>query len=161
MRLTEEHIQKIRELYPDHTGKDIAELIGCSKESVSVYARRLGLAHSAELLQEMKRKRTAAATASRTPETYKKIAEKMRRVRLAETTRKLSGMAQTTKCQIRLLPSKTRKYMTSIVYRCNYFRYGDPDDAVLYYDSETKRSAKVEEFAAKKYGIKFLPADDD
>ena len=89
-----------------------------------------------------------------------RISEGMKRFYRKERFRILSGE----KPQSKLLspfPGKMRKYMSDLCYKKGYFHIGKLHDGILYYDNDTRRCKISEENGARRYGIKFLSAEEE
>jgi len=159
--MTEEQRHLIEELYPNHSSREISVKIGAHKSSVIRYAAQNGLKHTPETTERLRRKVRDSMIASRTKDVYKKIGEKRKRMILCERLRLLQGERQRTKLRISTLPQNVRNRIASLCHVFNYFRGDDLNERVVFYDSETKRNAKAEKFAMRKYHIRFENAEHD
>lgn len=157
--MTEEQKQKIIELYPTHSASEISKIIGLNRCRINYFANKQGIKHTERTLERIKHDRTAKGVAAHKKNSWKKAAEKRRRTYKMEMLRLLSGQEKQTKIIISVLSYKCRRRMIMLCNMFNYFRDEDINKAVVYYDKETRRSARAEKYAAEKYGIKFVNAE--
>lgn len=157
--MTEEQKQKIMDLYPTHSASEIGDIIGLNRSRVSAYASKYGIKHTEETWKRIKHERTAKGVAAHNKDSWKKAAEKRHRTYKMELMRLLSGQEKQTKIIVSVLSRKCRRRMIMLCNTFNYFRDEDINKAVVYYDKETRRSARAEKYAAEKYGIKFVNAE--
>ena len=157
--MTEEQKQKIIELYPTHSASEISKIIGLNRCRINYFANKQGIKHTERTLERIKHDRTAKGVAAHKKNSWKKAAEKRRRTYKMEMLRLLSGQEKQTKIIISVLSYKCRRRMIMLCNTFNYFRDEDINKAVVYYDKETRRSARAEKYAAEKYGIKFVNAE--
>lgn len=157
--MTEEQKQKIIELYPTHSASEIGKIIGLHKSGINSFANKQGIKHTERTLERIKYERTAKGVASHNKDSWKKAANKRRRIYKMEMLRLLSGQEKQTKLTVSVLSFKCRRRMTMLCNTFNYFRDEDINKAVVYYDKETRRSARAEKYAKEKYGINFVEAD--
>lgn len=157
--MTEEQKQKIIELYPTHSASEISKIIGLNRCRINYFANKQGIKHTERTLERIKHDRTAKGVAAHNKNSWKKAAEKRRRTYKMEMLRLLSGQEKQTKIIVSVLSRKCRRRMIMLCNTFNYFRDADINKAVVYYDKETRRSARAEKYAAEKYGIKFVNAE--
>ena len=157
--MTEAQKQKIIELYPTHSASEISKIIGLNRCRINYFANKQGIKHTERTLERIKHDRTAKGVAAHKKNSWKKAAEKRRRTYKMEMLRLLSGQKKQTKMIISVLSYKCRRRMIMLCNTFNYFRDEDINKAVVYYDKETRRSARAEKYAAEKYGIKFVNAE--
>lgn len=157
--MTEEQKQKIIELYPTHSASEIGKIIGLGKSRVNRFANKQGIKHTEITLERIKHERTAKGVAAHNKDSWKKAAEKRHCTYKMELMRLLSGQEKQTKIIVSVLSRKCRRRMIMLCNTFNYFRDADINKAVVYYDKETRRSAKAEKYAKEKYGINFVEAD--
>ena len=158
--MTEEQKQKIIELYPTHSASEISKIIGLNRCRINYVANKQGIKHTERTLERIKHDRTAKGVAAHKKNSWKKAAEKRRRTYKMEMLRLLSGQEKQTKIIISVLSYKCRRRMIMLCNTFNYFRDEDINKAVVYYDKETRRSARAEKYAKEKYGINFVEADE-
>lgn len=158
--LTEEQKHKISELYPEHSAKEIGEVLGINRNRINDYARKNGIRHTPEAWQRIKRCRVIDALRGHTKESYLKGAATRKRTYRSEMLRLLGGQRKETRITVSVLSQKCRRRMIMLCNQHNYFRDEDINEAVVYYDSETKRCPAAERYASEKYGIKFVEADE-
>ena len=157
--MTEEQKQKIIELYPTHSASEIGKIIGLGKSRINFFANRQGIKHTERTLERLKHERTVKSIAAHKKDSWKKAADKRRRTYKMEMLRLLSGQEKQTKIIVSVLSFKCRRRMIMLCNTFNYFRDEDINKAVVYYDKETRRSARAEKYAHEKYGINFVEAD--
>ena len=157
--MTEEQKQKIIELYPTHSASEISKIIGLNRCRINYFANKQGIKHTERTLERIKHDRTAKGVAAHKKNSWKKASEKRRRTYKMEMLRLLSGQEKQTKIIVSVLSRKCRRRMIMLCNTFNYFRDADINKAVVYYDKETRRSARAEKYAAEKYGIKFVNAE--
>ena len=158
-KFTDEQRHIIAKLYPQRSSREIAELLNVGKSCVVNFAKKNNLHHTEECIQRLRHERTMKSIKARTAETYRKISVTRHRTYLSERLCLLSGKKKETKIIVSILPPKCRRRMTMLCTKFNYFRDEDTNKAVVYYDSETRRNSKAEQYAQEKYGIKFVSAD--
>lgn len=156
--MTDKQKELIRQLYPDHITREICDIVGLRANTINEYALRHGIRHSEETWQRITHNRVSACNKAHTKESYRLAAKAIKAKYQSEMFRLLSGQKKQTRMTISILPPKCRMRMSALCYRDNYFRGDDLNDAVLYYDEHTTRNARSEEYAKKKYGIRFEKA---
>lgn len=155
-RVTEEQRRLITEVYADHTMKETARIVGVSTDTVYRQVARLGLRHSEAFEKEIWNRRYQHNVGTAWPEEKKtSVSEKLRKIIARERRRILFGEQQKTRRRLVMLPKRVARYLRHACETYGYFRSDDPNRTVLYYDSQTRRSAKTEAWAAKKHGIRF------
>lgn len=151
---------KVKELYPTMSAKEISKLTGVHSATIWRIAKSQGLSHNEEtqkrlnmpMLQNLKSgdKRTY------TPEEKAKRSKSQKKLWGLERTRLIYGMKQKTKHHISLVPRRITQVMYNLRVRRKYF-YADSNSLTLYYDSLTDRSID-EQYYIDKYGFKFVEA---
>lgn len=157
--MTEAQKQKIIELYPTHSASEIGDIIGLNRSRVNAYASKYGIKHTEEAWKRIKHDGAMKGVAAHKAKSWQRAADKRRRTYKMEMLRLLSGQEKQTKIIISVLSYKCRWRMIMLCNTFNYFRDEDINKAVVYYDKETRRSARAEKYAAEKYGIKFVNAE--
>ena len=148
----------IARLYPHMTASEVARETGMCKSTVNRWARRLGVAHSPETLERIAREQAARRAKSWTAETARKRAEATRRRRRMDELRILSGQPQETRFRFKRMPLRCYKAIWHYVNHRGYFQV-DGEPYSLYYDGQTRRTP-LEDRAAARHGLRFLPADE-
>lgn len=151
---------KVKELYPTMSAKEISKLTGVCSTTIWRIAKSQGLSHNEEtqkrlnmlMLQNLKSgdKRTY------TPEEKAKRSKSQKKLWALERTRLIYGMKQKTKHHISLVPRRITQVMYNLRVRRKYF-YADSNSLTLYYDSLTDRNID-EQYYIDKYGFKFVDA---
>ena len=149
----------IARLYPHMTASEIARETGMCKSTVNHWARRLGVAHSPETLERIAREQAARRATAWTAETARKRAEATRRRRRMDELRILSGQPQETRFRFKRMPRRCYKAIWHYVNHRGYFQV-DGEPYSLYYDGQTRRTP-LEDRAAARHGLRFLPADGE
>ena len=149
--------ETVRRLYPAMTASEIGLEYGLCPSTVRSWAHRLGVGHTPETLERIRREQEANRAKGRTAEAGRKRAIVWKRRRRMDELRVLSGLPPKTGHRFKKMPLKCYK---AIWYYVNYRGYFQVDGELynLYYDGQTRRTP-FEERAASKYGIRFLPAD--
>ena len=148
----------VRRYYPDMTAPEICARFGYSKTRINMWARRLGVRHSAETEERIRQENIARLAEAKKHIDYKAMGEKWKRKRRMDELRVLSGLPQRTRLKFAALSTQGRQTVWRMVRKHNYFQM-DGEPRTLYYDGETHRTP----FEARhriKYGIRFMPADD-
>lgn len=147
-KLEQWKIDYIREHKNDYPRKKVCEVVGASERTVLAYVRKFG-------------GRIKALRDPVPPETKVFMSEQRKAIFRSEMRRFMSGEPQRTKTHLRIVPPKTRQALWKLCMRYNYFQGKRGDTSLrLYYDAETRR-AESEAYFTKKYGIKFVAADDE
>lgn len=138
-------------------------LLGNNIMSLKKRAFRIKAKHSEETLKRIHHRiRHENILFTRTPTAIQKRKNYLRRIRIVEIERLLSGQKQLTRKKYSIVPRRAQKAVTHLCYKYNYFRLDD--QLTLYYDSETRRLEDRrnggESYYTKKYGIKFKQADE-
>ena len=124
----------VRRYYPDMTAPEICARFGYSKTRINMWARRLGIRHSAETEERIRQENMARLAEAKKHIDYKAMGERLKRKRRMDELRVLSG-----------LPQRTFQM--------------DGEPRTLYYDGETRR-VHTEARLAKKYGLYFVAAEN-
>lgn len=157
--MTEAQKQKIIDLYPTHSASEIGDIIGLNRSRVNAFASKYGIKHTEEAWKRIKHDKAMKGVAAHKAKSWQCAADKRRRTYKMEMLRLLSGQEKQTKIIISVLSYKCRRRMIMLCNTFNYFRDEDINKAVVYYDKETRRSARAEKYATEKYGIKFVNAE--
>lgn len=156
----EELWNKVKELYPTMSAKEISRLLGVSYPNVWRIAKCLGLSHDGETQKRINKKRLRNLKTGNkrvfTSEDRAKLSKSQRKLWGLERTRVIYGMKQKTKHHISLVPRRVAQAMYNLRVRRKYF-YSDFNSLTLYYDSQTDRSID-EQYYENRYGLKFVEA---
>ncbi len=159
---------KFRELYPVSYDREMAEWFGILSFSVKTYAAILGLKKDVSAICRRQRVENdayrhgyLARLRETDPERYddvrRRIAETMRKKWKRARREKLYAMKPTTRLQATPLIEAAYRYKYHVCYVHDYF--ADPDHPYwICYDSQTRRSAKVEE-NAKARGFEIVEGE--
>lgn len=153
----------LREHYATEPTRDVAKAIGRSAAGVRYRCRMLGLKKDPDWLSEAATKRATTIWQS-IGENEKairmdKVADTRRKTLASEYRRAAFGLPQRTRMKLRLSDGKKRRYRTSCRYLFGYVLFQDEPNAI-YYDVNTRRSARVERYAKEKYGINVLNIEE-
>ena len=130
-----------------------------NRSRVNAFASKYGIKHTEEAWKRIKHDKAMKGVAAHKAKSWQCAADKRRRTYKMEMLRLLSGQEKQTKIIISVLSYKCRRRMIMLCNTFNYFRDEDINKAVVYYDKETRRSARAEKYATEKYGIKFVNAE--
>lgn len=146
----------VRAYYPTMTAPEICARFGYSKTRVNMWARRLGVRHSAETEERIRQENMARLAEAKKHIDYKAMGERLKRKRRMDELRMLSGLPQRTRFKFAALSTQGRQTVWRMVRKHNYFQM-DGEPRTLYYDGETRR-VHTEARLAKKYGLHFVAA---
>lgn len=149
----------VRRYYPDMTASEISARFGYSKTRINTWAKRLGIRHSPETEERIMKESADRLTEARRNMDHKAAHDKWRRRRKLDEIRIMSGLRQKTRFKFATLSTQGRQTVWRFVRDFNYFTI-DGERNTLYYDSETHRTP-FEARHEKKYGIRFMPADEE
>ena len=148
----------VRRYYPTMTAAEISARFGYSKTRINTWAKRLGLRHSAETDERIKAENMLRLVEAKKHIDYKAMGERWKRKRRMDELRVLSGLPQRTRFKFAKLTTQGRQTVWRMVRKHNYFQVsGEP--RTLYYDGDTRR-VYTEARLAKKYGLRFVAAED-
>lgn len=151
---------KVKELYPTMSAKEISRLLGVSYPNVWRIAKCLGLSHDEETQKRINKKRLRNLKTGNkrvfTSEDRAKLSKSQKKLWGLERTRVIYGMKQKTKHHVSLVPRRVTQAMYNLRVRRKYF-YSDFNSLTLYYDSQTDRSID-EQYYENRYGLKFIEA---
>lgn len=156
--ITEEQKETIRRMYPNTLAKDIASTLGLTYVQVKGFAWRQRLKHDSVWFRKMTARNVTKY--NRTPAMRQEASRKRLILFKQERRRALFGERKKTKLRISLLPKKVRQNKYSLCYKYGYFSGGDPNSTTLYFDSQTRRNARSEEYSKRVYGIRFEQGDE-
>ena len=149
---------KIRALYPTHTGAEIARRIGTSKNRVNKIARQIGVSHDRDTLDRMREENLRRLDKMRDRRDLAAMGRKRKALYKLEYMRLWENKPQKTRLRLARVGTKAYKAMHSLCRRYDYFRAEGDDPYTLCYDGRTRRAKNEGRFTAK-YGIKFEEAD--
>lgn len=153
--------EQIARLYPNHTHREIADMLGIGRTTVQRWKDKLGLHHSEEYEEQMIRKRNMKLREGRKRIDYTKSAEKRSKARRRDELRAMSGLPQKTKFHISFVPNRIYAKMWYLANKYDYFYIKDDSglrSTTMYYDDKTHR-CKNEQHFIDKFGIRFEPAN--
>lgn len=165
--LTQEKIDEVRRLFPDHTKPEIQRLAGVGLSTIDRIQARYRLRKSPQHIHDMAVKAGRASyeargndnSACHTPEVIaKRVASYRRRFR-EEQVRRRWGVHQLTKIKVLQQPKQKisqRSYLKKLGYIL------DEQNCIAYYTENTTRAVKMERDWSKKVHqyYKFLPYEN-
>lgn len=147
----------VLEMYPLHSGNEIAKILGVTREAVNSMARRLGVKHTEETSRRLMRKWVEG---SMQPNVKEKRAEKIRNIIAMERLRVASGKKQLTKRKVIRQPNRSMCARRYLISKYNYFydqEFCEP--LTIFYDEETKRlPPEREQYYTDTYHLHFEEA---
>lgn len=162
--LSEKH-RRVLELYPDHTTKEIADMLGYRPTTVNVIARRHGVKHNKDVLERASDNRRRNLLLAITPEANKKKSDSMKKLYRMEARRVELGLKKKSKYRVKSIPDRVYKAKHNLVHKYGYIYTDDP--YTLFYDEHTNRCISdnrtgraglftEDKYYTQKYGIKFI-----
>lgn len=148
----------VRTMFPTMSGSEIQQQTGFLKGRIEKIARELGVKHTPETLERLKRKTAACITMAHTAEAKSRANRSRLKTIRIERFRVLSGQKQHTKLRIAKTSMRTYKAKWHLQKYYNYFTVDGDDPYIMIYDDDTRRAN--ENFYIDKYGLKFVRADD-
>lgn len=153
--LTQEQIDEVRRLFPDHTKPELKAITGVGLSSIDRIQARYHLRKSPEHIHNMGVKAGKASSKARggdnsccyTPEAIAKRVESYKRTFREEQVRRKWGLQQLTKIKVLKQPKakcSQRYYLKHLGYIL------DEQNCVAYYTQETTRAVKMERGWSKR-----------
>ena len=153
---SEEKLDIIRRYYPIMAGREIDRKFGFSLGYANKLARKIGVKHTPETIERMKRENRLKCHKI----DVKAKVRKWKLKRKLDELRLLEGKPQLTKFRIRTIPKRVTYARQRLIYNYGYYACeGDP--YTLFYDKDTKRlktagdKKGTEGYFVNKYGFKF------
>lgn len=144
--------EQIIKLYPNHSVREIADIVGCHPSTVDKAAKRLKLAHSEETIKKLKKNSLANLKKGHNKAAIYKRVKSWQRTMCMEKFRVISCIPQRTNFKFAELPTKAYHAKYHLITKHGYFAFeGEP--YILGYDRNTHRMN--EEFYKNKYGFSF------
>lgn len=150
--------EKVFELYPTMSSREIADATGFAKTTIIRCAAKNHLRHTEETQKRIDEYVRQRRSSGRKSYDYSKLSKKITHTRKMESWRVRSGLEQNTKYKVRITPKRIQNAMYHLRQKYGYF-YETVDKTELYYDSQTRR-VKNENYYTEKYGISFILADE-
>ena len=142
--LNQAQLEQIRQLYPDHSNEEIAEVMGLSKWTIKSRAEKHGWHKSKAYIAKVNHERAVQYENYKrinTPEAYAKREATLKRQYETERLRVRWGVHQLTKRHIRV-ESRARLLQRNRLQRLGYII--DQVNLIAYYTPETKRAPRIE-----------------
>jgi hypothetical protein len=165
--LTQEQIDEVRRLFPNHTKPELRELTGLGLSTIDRIQARYHLRKSPEHIHAMGVKAGKASSVARggdnsacyTPEAIAKRVEHYKKTFREEQVRRRWGIHQLTKIKVLQQPRakcSQRSYLKKLGYVL------DETNCIAYWTEETTRAVKMERDWSKKVHqyYKFKPYED-
>lgn len=153
----QEKEQRVRELFPTMTASEIARATGIPKTTVIRYANKIGVRHTQETIERIRRKQVDALDRGRAQTDRRMVGAKIARIWKAERVRVMSGQPQRTRLRIKTMPKRISGAMWYLANRYNYIY--ENGRATMYYDAMTRR-CKREAYYTNRYGIHFEASEE-
>ncbi len=158
-KVTQETLERITGMYPTMTASEIAAELGISTSTIIRYAQECGVRHTAETVRRiMEMKRQNLTGWRKTPKAkaiYVANGRKLSKMHRVERWRAMGGMKQKTKLRLGLMPQRVRNVVYRVARQYGYL-YAT-NSKTLWYDAQTERDTKREQYYTRKYGLRFLP----
>lgn len=144
--------EQIIKLYPNHSVREIADIVGCHPSTVDKAAKRLKLTHSEETIERLKKNSLTNLKKGHNKAAIYKRVKSWQRTMCMEKFRVISCIPQRTNFKFAELPTKAYHAKYHLITKHGYFAFeGEP--YILGYDRNTHRMN--EEFYKNKYGFSF------
>ena len=152
--------QAVRKLYPDYSSSEISKMLKITKSCVTSIAKSLGVTHTQETEERLKRK---CAQAIVRPEIIAKRSESLKKTLRLDRYRSANGIKQKTRRKFKTVPSRCLCARNYLCNKYNYFYDKDYGELLtIFYDSETKMLREEQQkHYETKYGIKFLQGAEE
>lgn len=144
--------EQIIKLYPNHSVKEIADVVGCHPSTVGKVAKRLKLTHSEETTERLKKNSLANLKKAYEKTTISKRVKSWRKTMHMEKFRVISCIPQQTNFKFAEMPAKAYHAKYHLITKHGYFAFED-EPYILGYDRNTHRMN--EEYYKNKYGFSF------
>lgn len=153
--LTQEQIDEVRRLFPNHTKQEIRELTGRGLSTIDRIQARFHLRKSPEHIHNMGVRAGKASSKARggdnsscyTPNAIAKRVESYKKTFREEQVRRKWGLQQLTKIKVLKQP-KAKCSQRSYLKKLGYIL--DEQNCVAYYTDETTRAVKMERGWSKR-----------
>lgn len=167
VKISDEEVMEIVRLFPDHTCKEVAEMVGIGASTVWKYADSMGLEHTEEFNEAVRsRKRLAAINNySSSEEANRKRSESVKAVVERDRKRIRLGLKPISGREYNPEPLPFNVYgiICRIAKKYGYIKFRC--DNTLYYNAETNRINRkrgrqaTEKYYREKYGFVFQPLE--
>lgn len=150
----------VRNMYPEMSSSEISKVLGITKSCVTNIAKSLGVTHTRETEERLRRK---CAQAIVRPEVIAKRSESLKKTLRLDRYRAANGIRQKTRRKFKTIPSRCLCARNYLCNKYNYFYDKDYGELLtIFYDSETKMlTADQQKHYETKYGIKFLQGAEE
>ena len=144
--------EQITMLYPNHSVREIANIIGCHPSTVGKAAKRLKLTHTEETIERLKKNSLANLKKAYDKATISKRVKSWQKTMRVEKFRVMSCIPQKTNFKFSELSTKAYHAKYNLITKHGYFGFeGEP--YILGYDRNTHRMN--EKYYIDKYGFSF------
>lgn len=144
--------EQIIKLYPNHSVREIADIVGCHPSTVDKAAKRLKLAHSEETKERLKKNRLANLKKGHNKAAICKRVKSWQKTMCMEKFRVISCIPQQTNFKFAEMPTKAYHAKYHLITKHGYFAF-EGELYILGYDRNTHRMN--EEYYKNKYGFSF------
>lgn len=154
--------QKILDLWPDHTAREIAEQLGCNRRYAQFTASRFHARHSDEVYARIAKSFSEAGKHKHTPQSRRKISETRKKLFRSEYRRVLYEQPRRSNLRLKHVPERVYFAKAHLINAYGYIPTTDP--YTLFYDETTKvmpdkapdTRGHGHDYYHKKYGIRFI-----
>lgn len=153
-----EYEDLVRKWFPTMSGKEMELRFGILKERAEKIARELGIKHTPDTEERLRRKTIGNLERGRETRDVMKGARKLKRIWRNEELRVSEGKPQLTRLRLRTFPYRVWKVKYYLKKKYDYFEVED-EPYVLGYDVDTRRCRR-EAYFSRKYGLEFVEAEE-
>lgn len=147
----------VREHFPQMTGREIERAFGIPKGRAERIARDIGVRHTPQTLERLRREALERQAASRERIDYAAMARKCKALRRIDEYRVWEGKPQRTRYRLRRITARAYKARWHL---CRHYGYAEAEGEpyTLLYDGGTRRVR--EEYYVRKYKFDFKEAEE-
>lgn len=146
------HVELVKKYYPTMTGSEIETRFGILKGRAEKIANELGIKHTPETMERIRKKMDVVRREARANIDYKAAGRRHSVCYKMEYYRKWEGKPQKTKLRLAETSYKVYKAKWNLIKRHGYIE--TTDAYTLMYDKDTQRMN--EKYYTEKYGLKFI-----
>jgi hypothetical protein len=151
------HVELVKKYYPTMTGSEIEARFGILKGRAAKIANELGIRHTPETMERIKKKMEVVRREARANIDYKAAGRRHSVCYKMEYYRKWEGKPQKTKLRLAETSYKVYKAKWHLITRHGYIE--TTDAYTLMYDKDTQRMN--EKYYTEKYGLKFIEDENN
>lgn len=151
-RRNPQHVEIVKKYYPTMTGSEIEAKFGVLKGRAEKIAYQLGIKHTPETMERIRRKMEVVRREARANIDHKAAGRRHSVCYKMEYYRKWEGKPQKTKLRLAETSYRVYKAKWHLITRHGYIE--TTDAYTLMYDKDTQRMN--EKYYTEKYGLKFI-----